>query len=58
MTLEEKQSNEYQRRFYDELISNYEKYGFSRLAEKYEIEIHNRLKPEYDESCIFMYRML
>ena len=43
---------------YEELISRYEKYGFSRLAEKYEIEIHNRLKPEYDESCTFMYRML
>ena len=43
---------------YDELISRYEKYGFSRLAEQYEVEIHNRLKPEYDESCTFMYRML
>ena len=43
---------------YQELISRYEKYGFSRLEEQYEIELHKRLKPDYDESCIFMFRML
>ena len=43
---------------YEDLIARYEKYGFSRLEESLEIELHNRLKPKYDESCTFMYRML
>ena len=43
---------------YDELIARYEKYGFSRLEKELEAELHKRLKPEYDESCTFMYRML
>ena len=43
---------------YTELISRYMKYGFSRLDAKYEAELHTRLKPDYDESCVFMYRML
>lgn len=43
---------------YDDLISHYYKYGFKRLEEKYEDNIHSRLKPKYDESCIFMYTML
>lgn len=43
---------------YEELISRYEKYGFTRLDELYEAALHNRLKPDYDESCIFMFRML
>lgn len=43
---------------YDELISRYEKYGFSRLAAQYEAELHSRLKPKYDDSCVFMFRML
>ena len=43
---------------YDDLIARYEKYGFSRLEKELEAELHKRLKPEYDESCTFMYRML
>lgn len=43
---------------YNELISRYEKYGFTRLAPKLEADLHMRLKPNYDGSCIFMYRML
>lgn len=43
---------------YEELINRYEKYGFSRLGAQYEAELHTRLKPHYDGSCIFMYRML
>ena len=43
---------------YTELISRYMKYGFSRLNPQYEAELHTRLKPDYDESCVFMYRML
>ena len=43
---------------YDNLIARYEKYGFMRLEEPAESELHTRLKPQYDESCIFMFRML
>ena len=43
---------------FDELIKHYEKYGFRRLNSQSEIELHKRLKPEYDQSCIFMYRPL
>ena len=43
---------------YDDLIARYYKYGFKRLDEEYEDKIHSRLKPKYDESCIFMYTML
>lgn len=43
---------------YEELISRYEKYGFSRLAPQYERQLHSRLKPGYDDSCIFMFRAL
>ncbi len=43
---------------YDELILRYEKYGFTRLDPELEADLHTRLKPNYDGSCIFMYRML
>ena len=43
---------------YDNLIARYEKYGFMRLEEPAESELHSRIKPQYDESCIFMFRML
>ena len=43
---------------YEELVARYQHYGFARLEEQYEKEIHRRLKPKYDDSCIFMYRML
>ena len=42
-----------------DLIQQYEKnYGFARLEKKAEDELHRRLKPGYDESCIFMYQSL
>ena len=37
------------------LIHRYEKYGFQRLSNKWEDAIHQRLKPNYDKDCIFMY---
>ena len=44
---------------YDDLIKTYhERYGFSRLADPYEDELHKRLKPFYDQSCKFMYMIL
>ena len=42
----------------DELIQRYSNYGFRRLSEAAERQIHNRIKPTYDEGCIFMYQML
>ena len=43
---------------YDDLIHRYETYGFSRLNKELEIELHKRLKPHYDDSCKFMFRIL
>ena len=43
---------------YDDLIQRYETYGFSRLEKELEEELHKRLKPSYDDSCRFMFRML
>ncbi len=43
---------------YDSLITRYEEYGFSRLEEENEKKVHSRLKPLYDEFCIFMFEML
>jgi len=43
---------------YDDLIHRYETYGFSRLEEELEVELHKRLKPHYGDSCKFMFRML
>ena len=43
---------------YEKLISRYQRYGFKRLAEAEESDLHKRLKPRYDESCKFMYLML
>ena len=43
----------------EDLIQRYERsYGFARLEKKAEDELHRRLKPGYDESCIFMYQSL
>ena len=42
----------------DSLIERYRDYGFKRLPSKQEDELHKRLKPNYDESCIFMYQEL
>ena len=43
---------------YDDLIVRYMDYGFMRLDDPYEDELHKRLKPSYDQSCIFMYQIL
>ena len=43
---------------YDDLIARYMDYGFMRLDDPYEDELHKRLKPSYDQSCIFMYQIL
>lgn len=43
---------------YDRLISRYQRYGFRRLSESDETDLHKRLKPRYDESCKFMYLLL
>ena len=43
---------------YENLINTYTQYGFSRLSTKSEDELHKRLKPRYDESCIFMFQQL
>ena len=44
---------------YDGLIKRYkEVYGFERLGEYDENELHKRLKPAYDQSCVFMYAVL
>ena len=40
------------------LLKNYERYGFRRLTSDAEEKLHRRLKPTYDQSCIFMYRLL
>mgnify|MGYP002623763179 CR=1 FL=1 len=43
---------------YDRLINRYKRYGFRRLSESQESDLHKRLKPRYDEFCRFMYLML
>ena len=43
---------------YERLMKTYENYGFNRLPPKAENQLHQRLKPAYDESCIFMYQPL
>ena len=42
----------------DRLINRYKEYGFARLDLQSEDELHKRLKPQYDEDCIFMYQLL
>ena len=44
---------------FDSLIERYQKvYSFLRLDKSEEDDLHKRLKPHYDQSCIFMYQML
>ena len=43
---------------YQRLINRYKAYGFSRLDDPFEDQLHSRLKPFYDESCKFMYLIL
>ena len=43
----------------EKLLQAYgERYGFVRLDSASEAELHQRLKPQYDEGCIFMYQLL
>ena len=42
----------------DDLVEHYGSFGFSRLPAEMEEYIHTHLKPDYDESCIFMYQIL
>ena len=42
----------------DKVIENYRQYGFERLTEEDEAKVHTRLKPRYDDQCIFMYTMV
>ena len=44
---------------FDSLIKRYHSsYHFLRLDDQEEDDLHKRLKPFYDRSCIFMYQML
>lgn len=43
---------------FDSLMKRYEDYGFKRLSSKQEEALHTRLKPNYDQNCIFMYQEL
>lgn len=40
------------------VMANYEGYGFHRLRPEAEQSLHARLKPRYDQQCVFMYAML
>ena len=42
----------------DRLIEHYGSLGFVRLAEEDEQFVYDRVKPAYDEGCIFMYQIL
>ena len=43
---------------YERLINRYRQYGFLRLDNASEDELHKRLKPNYDEGCVFMFQLL
>ncbi len=43
---------------FERLIHRYREYGFLRLDSVSEDELHKRLKPNYDENCIFMFQQL
>lgn len=43
----------------DKLLKHYlTEYGFDRLSEKYENELHERFRPYTDDRCIFIYQLL
>ena len=42
----------------ESLVRRYTEYGFSRLSDADEDALHARLKPRYDEKCIFMYLVI
>ena len=43
---------------YEGLIERYGQYGFKRFEPDQEADLHRRLKPSYDDECIFMYQIL
>jgi len=43
---------------FEGLIRRYMQYGFERLETDDETDLHKRLKPRYDEGCVFMYQIL
>ena len=43
---------------FERLIKRYGEYGFLRLDSTSENELHKRLKPNYDQNCIFMFQQL
>ena len=43
---------------FEGLIRRYTQYEFMRLEAGHEADVHKRLKPRYDEGCVFMYQML
>ena len=43
---------------FESLINRYRDYGFKRLSKSNENQLHKRIKPSYDENCIFMYQMV
>lgn len=43
---------------FERLLRRYRDYGFLRLDSASEDELHKRLKPNYDEDCIFMFQQL
>lgn len=43
---------------FESLINIYRDYGFKRLSKSNENQLHRRIKPSYDENCIFMYQMI
>ncbi len=42
----------------DRLIEHYSSLGFERLEEEGEQFVHQHVKPDYDDGCIFMFQML
>ena len=42
----------------ESLIERYKEYRFKRLTSEQEEQLHKRLKPQYDECCIFMFQEL
>lgn len=42
----------------ERVIANYERYGLRRLGRTSEAQLHARLKPSYDDQCVFMYAVL
>ncbi len=42
----------------ERLINRYRTYGFERLSSMQEMSMHRRIRPAYDQGCIFMYQKI